>query len=83
MRMKTLVILVLIVPAVILTGLYVGERFQVDACLDSGGSFNYATMTCDPAVSHPYIPFLVRHRAFSIFAFISGCLALFTAWFVR
>ena len=27
----------------------------VDTCLDSGGSFNYKTCTCDYEVNHPYI----------------------------
>jgi len=83
MRVKTLVILILILPAVMLVGLYVREWFQVDACLDSGGSFNYTTMTCDLAVSHPYIPFLARHRAFTILVVLSVCLALLTAWLGR
>lgn len=83
MRVKTLVILILVLPAVILVGLYVREWFQVDACLDRGGSFNYTKMTCDLAVSHPYIPFLARHRAFTILVLLSACLALLTAWLGR
>ena len=83
MKVKTLVILILILPAVILAGLYVREVYLVDACIDSGGSFQYATMTCDQNVSHPHIPFLARHRGFSIFVFLSGCLAMLTAWVGR
>ena len=83
MQVKTLVILVLVLPAILLGGLYVREMFLVDACLDLGGSFDYATMTCDPVSTHPYIPFLVRHRGFSIFAFLAVCLAVFTAWLGR
>ena len=31
------------------------QRFlAVDACLDSGGSFNYKVGTCDHQASHPY-----------------------------
>jgi hypothetical protein len=83
MRVKTFVILVLIIPAVMLVGLYVREWFQVDVCLDSGGSFNYTAKTCDLAVSHPYIPFLARHRAFTILVFLSACPALLAAWLGR
>jgi len=78
MRVKTLLILVLIIPAVILAGFYVRERYLVDTCIDNGGSFNYTTMTCDLSVSHPYIPFVARHRVF-----ISACLALLVAWLGR
>jgi hypothetical protein len=83
MRVKTLILLVLIAPAVLLLGLFVREWFQVDACLDGGGSFDYTTMTCDHAELHPYIPFLARHRAFTILVLISTCLALFVAWLGR
>ena len=80
MRVKTFVILILILPAAMLVGLYVREWFQVDACLDSGGSFNYTTMTCDLALSHPYIPFPGRHKVFTILVLIAACLALLVAW---
>lgn len=83
MRVKTLLILVLIIPAVILAGFYVRERYLVDTCIDNGGSFNYTTMTCDLSVSHPYIPFVYRHRVFTIFVFISACLAFLVAWLGR
>ena len=32
------------------------EFFVVDACLDSGGSFDYSYGVCDLRVSHPYAP---------------------------
>ena len=83
MQLKTLVILALIIPAVILAGLYLRELYLVDACIDGGGSFHYTTMTCDQTVSYPYIPFLARHRGFSIFVLFSGCLAMLTAWLGR
>jgi len=83
MQVKTLLILVLIIPAVILAGIYVRELYLVDTCIDSGGSFNYTTMTCDLSVVHQYIPFVARHRAFTILVFISACLALFVAWLGR
>jgi len=30
------------------------QFFAVDACLDAGGSFNYAARQCDMARTHPY-----------------------------
>lgn len=83
MRVKTLLIIVLIMPAVILAGLYVRELYLVDACIDSGGSFNYETMTCNHAVLHPYVPFLARYRAFPLIVAIFACLALLVAWLGR
>ncbi len=83
MRVKTLVIFVLIIPAILLAGLYARELYLVDLCIDHGGSFDYTSMTCDPASSHPYIPFLARHTGFSIFVAVSACLAVFAAWLGR
>jgi hypothetical protein len=41
---------------------FTAEFISVDSCLDRGGSFNYSTGACDFAHSHPYAPFLPRHR---------------------
>jgi hypothetical protein len=35
----------------------VSDFFASDACLDSGGSYDYRLHRCDWRVSHPYIPF--------------------------
>ncbi len=45
------------------------------SCLDSSGSFNYATMTCDHTENHPYIPYSQRHPAVTSIAFLSGSVA--------
>ena len=42
--------------------LYVREFWLVDQCLNLGGSFDYARMTCDDHETHPYIPLTVRHQ---------------------
>jgi hypothetical protein len=42
---------------------YLGESLSVDTCLDAGGSYDYATKRCDHAISHPYVPYLVRHAS--------------------
>jgi hypothetical protein len=40
---------------------YLSEWLAVDRCLDSGGSFDYASMQCDQAKNHPFVPFEARH----------------------
>jgi hypothetical protein len=39
------------------------EFFAVDACLDGGGSFDYAVGMCDHQKNHPFVPFTARHQA--------------------
>src|SRR5437899_1185031 len=43
------------------TRMFASEWLTVDACLDSGGSFNYAAMECDHVTNHPYVSFERRH----------------------
>lgn len=40
--------------------IYGRESLAVDACLDSGGSFDYARLQCDPQSDHPGVPFSPR-----------------------
>ena len=64
MRRRLLGVVILIVAAVVISHpltTYVSEWLDVDACLDSGGSFNYSSMDCDHAANHPYISFERRH----------------------
>ena len=42
--------------AIISAGLGVREFLAADSCLDSGGSFNYESGTCDKLNNHPYAP---------------------------
>ncbi len=46
----------LIAVALIFGGLAAREFVAAEACLDSGGSFNYSSGTCDHAQNHPYAP---------------------------
>jgi hypothetical protein len=41
--------------------LYAREFLVVDGCLDHGGSFDYASGTCDFAINHQFVPFASRH----------------------
>ena len=54
-------LLLLILPGVLLMGGYLYELSQVDACLETGGSWNYLEAFCDRKVQHPFVPFMVRH----------------------
>jgi hypothetical protein len=38
------------------------ELFRVDACLDRGGSYDYASARCDFQATHTPQPLLQRHR---------------------
>jgi hypothetical protein len=40
---------------------YASELLAVDACLDQGGSYDYAKGRCDDQISHPYVTYEVRH----------------------
>lgn len=41
--------------------IWVRDALAADACLDSGGSFDYIHTRCDTARNHPFVPFIVRH----------------------
>lgn len=59
---RSLVSLLLVLAAwLVVATLGVRESLAADACLDSGGSFNYLSMRCDKTQSHPVVPFAVRH----------------------
>src|SRR5205814_2312075 len=58
----TLVIAALVVLGWLAWG-YGREFVTVDSCLDSSGSFDYSTMTCDHTANHPYSPYAGRHPA--------------------
>ena len=52
-----LVGVLLLIAAAILIWPNVSAFFASDACLDSGGSYDYLARQCDRSVSHPFIPF--------------------------
>jgi len=51
---------------------YAREFLAVDSCLDSSGSIDYATMTCDHSQNHPYVPYRHRHHAAFPVAVVAG-----------
>ncbi|NVK41253.1 MAG: hypothetical protein HWE39_08410 [Oceanospirillaceae bacterium] len=54
-------LLLLVLPGLAMMVGYLLEQSAVDACLDGGGSWNYAAGACDSTDSHPFIPFSSRH----------------------
>lgn len=54
-------LLLLVLPSLALMAGYLWEQSAVDACLDGGGSWNYATAACDASHNHPFVPFSARH----------------------
>jgi len=52
---KFLPSVVLLAIALLLAWPQAQQFLAVDACLDSGGSYNYAVGVCDHQASHPYI----------------------------
>jgi hypothetical protein len=62
--------------------LYVREFWLVDQCLNVGGSFDYARMTCDDHETHPYIPLTVRNEDLPT-RLIAGVALLAAASFVH
>jgi len=53
---KSAILILLIVIAVVISWFASKEFRAIDACLDSGGSYEYPTRSCDHVVSHPVHP---------------------------
>lgn len=51
----------LVIPMVVLMGVYLQEQGLVDACLDQGGSFDYANSVCDMESNQPFVPLMMRY----------------------
>ncbi|ANG64975.1 hypothetical protein A8C75_22495 [Marinobacterium aestuarii] len=58
--MLRLGLLLLLVPAIGMMVGYMMEQSLIDACLDAGGSFDYAAEACDPVGNHAFVPFSAR-----------------------
>jgi ABC-type phosphate/phosphonate transport system permease subunit len=63
--MANIVVVPLLILAVVFAWPSVSEFFAVDRCLDAGGSFNYASDSCDLTTNHPYVGVWEGH-AFSL-----------------
>lgn len=50
---KPAILILLLAIAVVVTWFASKEFRAIDACLDSGGSFEYPARSCDHVVNHP------------------------------
>lgn len=53
-------LLLLVLPMLVLMGVYFVELFAVNDCVAEGGSWNYLDGRCDFDARHPFIPLPVR-----------------------
>ncbi len=79
--MLRLGLILLILPGVVLMGVFWSELSGVNECLSAGGSFDYMADACDMERSHPFIPFAVRYPLFvnltMLASFAGFCCCLF------
>lgn len=61
MKLRVIILGLLSALPLILAFLYLSEFLAVDAALDSGASYDYATGQADYLQNHPHIPFYSRH----------------------
>ena len=58
------------------------RQMEIDACLDGGGSFNYALKACETVGNAGYIPVLKRENWYVpvIFASLASAVAMFLTY---
>lgn len=54
-------LLLLIVPCLLLMGMYLPEQSNVADCIAIGGSFDFQSQHCDTLKIHPSSTFMARH----------------------
>ncbi|MGB0466028.1 MAG: hypothetical protein ACPGF7_00685 [Pontibacterium sp.] len=54
-------LLLLIVPGLLMMAVYFNELSAVNACLETGGSYNYSQSLCDASQTQPFVPFMMRN----------------------
>lgn len=59
--MLKLGLFLLCAPALLLMGAYMFEQNDIEACIASGGSWEYVQGFCDAENSHAFVPFMVRY----------------------
>lgn len=52
----------IVTPLLVLGAHYANELLMVRNCLDAGGSFDYAAMSCSFTRAADYVPYSVRYR---------------------
>jgi hypothetical protein len=69
--MTLALIRVVFVALAVLAVFVILRQVEMDACLDGGGSFNYALKACETAGNVSYIPVLKRENWYVPFCFAS------------
>lgn len=54
-------LILLVIPALLLMGVYMYEHGQVRACVEAGGSYDYLNQLCDMNTIQPFVPLMMRH----------------------
>jgi hypothetical protein len=79
---KLNIIRIVFVALAILTAVLIFKAMEIDACLDAGGVFDYASNKCRTAENVEYVPLLKRGRwfipvLFVVFASSGGAFLLY------
>jgi len=83
--MLKLGLLLLCAPSVLLMGAYMFEQNDIEACIASGGSWEYVQGLCDTHNSHDFVPFMVRYPVLvngGMLLSILGCLLTIAALYL-
>lgn len=79
--MLRLGLILLILPGMVLMGVFWSELSTVNECLAVGGAYDYTAKACDMQGTPPFIPFAVRNPQFvnlTMLASVAGfCCCLF------
>lgn len=68
-------LLLLVLPAVVLMGVFFFEQMQISDCLAEGGYWDYLQSACDQQ-SHPFIPLMARKPLLVNGGMLLSCLGL-------
>lgn len=68
-------LLLLVLPSVLLMGVFFYEQMQISDCLAGGGYWDYLQSVCDQQ-SHPFIPLMARKPLLVNGGMLLSCLGL-------
>lgn len=71
-------LLLLILPAVLLMGIFFYEQMQISDCVADGGHWDYLQAVCDQQ-PHPFVPLMVRKPGLVNGGMLLSCLGLVMA----
>jgi hypothetical protein len=69
-------LLLLVLPALLLMGLFFVEQMHISDCAQAGGYWNYLQGQCDLQQQHPFIPLMVRRPLLVNGGMLLSCLGL-------